>query len=295
MEKLKGFFSTLAVIALCGGAAYMCFSYNHVSGVTPTIAPLANVAEYPIYDGRNVNEYYRSTLNDTQVVVYDEMKEAFLQFKPRFGTSVSKISHKEISEVFTSLILDHPEIYWAVGYEPSYHITGSVNVNKYIKLLYAYDETNAKYIKDNIEPKIQEIVDEANKYNLDSDKIQFVHDKLIEMGTYTQYSDKEKREYQSIVSIFESGRTVCGGFSYSFKLLMDRIGIESIGAQFISDDPKVESHIWNLVKVGDTWLNIDVTYDNSLDERGEYKYTYYLKDNNTFYTNHVKPENLPNE
>lgn len=156
---------------------------------------------YPVYGHENVYEYHREEiLNDTEKVLYDEIKEAYLQFKTEFSTSVKSATYDELENALKAVVLDHPEIFWSKSFSAS-TIFGKINTNKVIKLNYFYSKSDAIAIKEEIEPKFDEIVSEASKLSTDYEKIKYVHNKLIEIGTYTSYEQKDEADYQSFVSL----------------------------------------------------------------------------------------------
>lgn len=239
-------------------------------------------------------EYWRSTLNESQRIVYDEAKEAQLKFLDEFSTYAEAITRSEFNSAMDALKYDHPEIFWNRGYEA--HVIGFTNIintNKKIKLYYSYNKEEVQNIKSHIDSKINEIVLEANSLDNDYKKIRFVHDRLIEIGNYSDYSFEERDAFQSIVSIFDTGNTVCVGYTYGFKLIMDRLGIDSITFVDLLNDNKDENHTWNMVKLYDKWYNIDITWDDRKKYEGVIAYNFFLKDNEEFYTTHRMLNNIP--
>lgn len=56
------------------------------------------------------------------------------------------------------------------------------------------------------------------------------------------------------------GRGICSGYSTSFKLLMDMIGIENMIVHATANN--YEEHAWNMVKFDGEWYCVDVTWDD---------------------------------
>lgn len=149
----------------------------------------------------------------------------------------------------------------------------------------------AEEIKSRIEPVYMEIVNEAKKQEKDFNKIKFVHDELIKMSTYN--NNANSYEFQSIISIFDTKETVCAGYTYGFKFIMDQLEIDSIAVIDTSDENKSDNHIWNMVNLYGKWYNIDVTYDGQLSKNSSIAYNYFLKDNDEFYKDHKMQKNIP--
>ncbi len=251
-------------------------------------------SQYSVFTGRNVYEYWRGTLPENQQQLYDELKEAYLQFLPTFSTQVEgKITVEQMSNVYTALYQDHPEIFWMDSYQAVSTLTDNINKHKKIELYYAYTEAESKEIKSRLEKNYLKIIEEAREQETDFKKIKLVHDRLIQTTTYTKYGKDEVHEYQSIVEIFDSGNTVCAGYSFAFKFIMDELGIDSIVSRDVSHANKSNNHSWNMVKLSGTWYNIDITWDGEKSKDGVIAYNYFLEDNDSFYRTHKMQEGIP--
>lgn len=281
--------SMVAIITISSGI-YIWFFYK-AADKTEIVMAYENINDYPVYDGRNVYEYWKGTLNEEQQILYEELKEVFLQFKNDFSTQLNKISTKEFQEVYRAVNLDHPEIFWLESYKTVKYFwdDNNIDTSKKIQIYYSYSLEEAKEIKSRIESKYNEIIEDAKKQDNDFKKIKYVHDKLIEISKYEEYTEEEMPSYQSIVSIFDSGNTVCAGYSYGFKLIMDYLGIKATCVNDISNEDTSKNHIWNMVELYGKWYNIDITWDN----KDTIIYDYFLKDNEDFYTDHRMQEKMP--
>lgn len=89
-------------------------------------------------------------------------------------------------------------------------------------------------------------------------------DKKLKKVGFNNLSTLEKRKIfrtQTLEGIFTK-KTVCTGFSYIFKMLLEYIGIESnicIGYFKIGREKEIP-HAWNQVKIDGNWYNIDISY-----------------------------------
>ena len=76
-----------------------------------SVNALSNEDDYPIFDGKDVYEYWRGTLNEDEQILYDEIKEAYLQFKKEFTTRLNSLTESQMRKVYLLVKLDHPEIF----------------------------------------------------------------------------------------------------------------------------------------------------------------------------------------
>jgi len=233
---------------------YITFFLYRADGTV--VQPYPNEADYPVYSGKNVYEYWKTTLSENEQILYEELKESYLQFNKSFSTQLDRLTSDELEKVNGAVKKDHPEIFWLSSYSyTSKKDKTEVNTKKTIRLFFNYDLEEAKKVKQEIEPNYMAIIQKAQELESDWDKIKLVHDQLIELGDYHIYPKEEMDDYQSIVTIFRDGKTVCSGYSYGFKFLMDYLGIESMVCRDIShDDDPIQNHIWNLVKYDRTMV-----------------------------------------
>lgn len=269
---------------------YYVFFYRVADGIK--IKPYENIEEYTVYNGRESFEYWKTTLNTNQQILYEEMKEAYLRFLDSFSTDSKSMTEDEFQEVYVAVLLDHPEIFWMNSYQVIVKpFSDKLNTNKKIKLFYHYSEQEARQIKDKIEPEINKLIEEASQLNTDYEKILFVHDTII---TNTEYIDSDNRKsYQTLVSIFDEHKAVCAGYTYGFKLVMDRLGIKTISVRDVQNKDSEMNHIWNMVYLYEKWYNIDLTWDDVKYGDSEIIYNNFLKDNETFYKTHRIQKNIP--
>ena len=288
--KKKSKFYIIILMMFIITIIYYVFFYRPEDGIK--IKPYENIEEYTVYNGRESFEYWKTTLNTNQQILYEEMKEAYLRFLDSFSTDSKSMTEDEFQEVYAAVLLDHPEIFWMNSYQVIVKpFSDKLNTNKKIKLFYHYSEQEARQIKDKIEPEINKLIEEASQLNTDYEKILFVHDTII---TNTEYIDSDNRKsYQTLVSIFDEHKAVCAGYTYGFKLVMDRLGIKTISVRDVQNKDSEMNHIWNMVYLYEKWYNIDLTWDDVKYGDSEIIYNNFLKDNETFYKTHRIQKNIP--
>ena len=288
--KKKSKFYIIILMMFIITIIYYVFFYRAADGIK--IKPYENIEEYAVFDGRETYEYWKTTLNTNQQILYEEMKEAYLQFLDSFSTDSKSMTEDEFQEVYVAVLLDHPEIFWMNSYQVIVKpFSDKLNTNKKIKLFYHYSVQEARQIKNKIEPEINKLIEEASQLNTDYEKILYVHDTII---TNTEYIDSDDRKsYQTIVSIFDEHKSVCAGYTYGFKLVMDRLGIKTISVRDVGNKDSDINHIWNMVYLYEKWYNIDLTWDDVKYGDSEIIYNNFLKDNETFYKTHRIQKNIP--
>ena len=122
---------------------------------------------------------------------------------------------------------------------------------------------------------------EITKGMSDYDKVRAVHNWMIKNISY-DYKNYMKNTLPSSVYTIEGAllkrRCVCEGYAKAFKKLMDSYGIE---CKVVTGKTRNGGHAWNMVKLGNNWYHIDVTWDdpivNGNSANTTVYYTYFLK------------------
>lgn len=151
--------------------------------------------------------------------------------------------------------------------ETEYDTLGQVT----IKVMKNYSETEI----DVINRKVDEIINEVIKADdSDQEKIKKIHDYIISISRYDKNrSDHNIVTYKSDVAYgpLLQGYAVCGGYTDSMMIFLERFGIKSI---------KISSsnHIWNYVYLNGKWLHLDLTWDDPITSNNTdiVDYSYFL-------------------
>lgn len=94
-----------------------------------------------------------------------------------------------------------------------------------------------------------------------------LHDLLAERTMYD-----ESQSSCTAYDLLTEGTSVCEGYSRIYQELLGRAGVESV---LCSSDAM--DHVWNMVRLGDGWYHVDVTWDDPVpDVSGRVEHTYFL-------------------
>lgn len=94
----------------------------------------------------------------------------------------------------------------------------------------------------------------------DVGRILWVHDRLALNCVYNENVLLGTTEPESVYTAYGSlcnGDAVCQGYAYAYKYILSRLNI--LCEIIVSDSM---CHAWNLVKIGDKWYHVDVTWDD---------------------------------
>ena len=270
-----------------------------------------------IYDETVINKFFYNQLNNNQKIIYSKLQDNKQNLKQgnyviNFDNAFSQIlsqegGSEELSQDYQTAIEafthDNPDLFY-LDVNKMY-----LNI-KTIKrfLITTYDvyisaAENSTYLSDDftnteqIEKGIKAIEEAKNiivskvKGN-DYEKILFIHDFLLNNVEYD--STYSKQGTYGVYGTLIGKQAVCEGYAKTFKYLANAVGIECEIMQGTATNSKgkTESHAWNCVKLGDTWYEIDCTWDDPIiigngKVTKDIKYKYFLKGENTFNKDHT--------
>lgn len=151
--------------------------------------------------------------------------------------------------------------------ETEFNNLGKVSV----KIKHDYTKEEIELLNNKVEEIIANVIDIDMK---DEAKIKAIHDYIIKNTKYDkEKADKKVNKYKSDIAYgaLIEGYAICGGYSDSMKLFLDKFNIPNIK---ISS----ENHIWNAVKLDGKWYHLDLTWDDPVTSTGEdiIEYNYFL-------------------
>lgn len=188
-------------------------------------------------------------------------------------------------DVFFQLRLDHPEIFWAVGFKYRYY---KDSPNLILIPEYIFDKNKIREHQKALGARVDKLVRTAMKFS-EWDKEKYVHDFICENIRY----DKLKKPYShEIIGPLGHGVGVCEGIAKSVKVLCDALDVWCIIA-ICGNNPEKGikyRHTWNIVKIGGTYYHLDATFDNTLGKHSfgakEIRYDYFNLDDKNIFRDH---------
>lgn len=244
---------------------------------------------YNLFNSSSYSFYYNN-LSKEEKEVYNEYINAFLNMNDKILLK-ERLTLKSERKVYEAITKDHPEIFYIPTRKCRlFLIDNKVDICEFE---YPYTKEKIDELTPLFEDKINNIISKAKEYNTDYEKIKYIHDSLIDLGEYLETDSNflelaESNDYQSIVSILTTGKTVCCGYTKLFQIIMNRLGYKTIS---LNDSSYIENngHIWNAIYFENEWLYIDVTWDDN-----DYnQYLYFLNNYDTFYKTHTKITEIP--
>ena len=129
-----------------------------------------------------------------------------------------------------------------------------------------YSEQKIKEINVKIEEIKSSMIENQTE---EQEKIKAFHDYIVNNTTYDMERAKNMGDpiYQNSTThtaygLLENKKALCGGYSDIMSIFLYQLGIPNIRIS-------ANNHVWNLVQLKDTWLHLDVTWDDPVTNTGE--------------------------
>lgn len=189
-------------------------------------------------------------------------------------TPVVEVTVNQVKTVFEAVYNDHPELFWLeTGYSCKYLSSG-----RCVELILKYNNT-VNYLdqaKDDFNERAEIILSGARPQSSVFEQERYVHDALMEMVEYDETAPMNQSAYSALVS----GRSVCAGYARAFQYLMQQLGVPC----YYCTGTSGEDHAWNIIKLDQTYYNVDLTWDDT----NPATYDYFNKTDSEFANTHVR-------
>ncbi|MGD9568759.1 MAG: stalk domain-containing protein [Sedimentibacter sp.] len=210
--------------------------------------------------------------------ILDQMSKYNQNFEIRYTGSLDNIE-----EVITKSIIKDTYInsnVKSMGYE--YQYTEKSKVHN-IEFDVDYIITSAKRAE--ADKQIDNILSEIIKpYMNDHEKVKAVHDYIVLNSKYDI-----SMELYSDYDLLTQGSAVCNGYSLLTYNMLNKLNIP---VELVTGTGNNQSHIWNMVKLGDYWFHLDTTWDDPVPDTDAISYDYYMLTEKEITKDHIISEDL---
>lgn len=224
-----------------------------------------------------------SCLSEEEKDLYLRICEAAKEEKTAINARGLFVKQEKVDKIINAVKNDNPQFlsfYDKVEY--SYNVANSYTTLVKIKYFEGDDYKS-------LESAAEAILSQAEKQPTDYLKVKYVHDTLINNCSYNLSANNKRFNYSAAGPImYKTG--VCEGYSKAFCYLIQSMDIPCLCVPGIAINSigETEGHMWNMVKLGENWYNVDVTWDDPVTNTGEdlLQYDYFLI-GDSFNRNHI--------
>ncbi len=226
------------------------------------------------------DEYYlyRGVLSASEQKAYDQVANAVAGRKDTVVLSVA-VPINRIEAVLYAVYYDHPEFFYMEGgFGYSYNgnnIVTELSI-EYSDLVNQYD-ANAQIVQ----REALQIATNASRYQSKAEQAKYVHDAITNRTDYVASSPYN----QSCYSVFANNQTVCAGYARAYQYCLQLLGIPCVYMVGYAG----EDHAWNMIQLDGEYYNVDVTWDDPLQNPpNQYYYDYFNITDNTISADHQR-------
>jgi len=227
------------------------------------------VFSFTVYAGA----YEASNIGELENIILKELNLTNPNFDITYTGSIDEIdnSMKNILKIDPYLRCTITSVKWTT----SSTTNGIYNVNvKATHIMSAAERKEADKKIDNILSTI------IKPYMTDHEKVKAVHDYIVLNGKYdTSYV------YYSDYDLLTEGKSVCNGYAILTYNMLNKLDIP---VKFVFGTSNSQSHVWNMVKLGQNWFHLDTTWNDPVPDRENItSYNYYMLTDDEISKDHV--------
>ena len=203
-----------------------------------------------------------------------------------------KTDKAKLKQVMTEVINETPYLFYA-GQEYTKEIASGTSQVKRIVLSYSKEYTNyngsvnitkIKSTRKKIDASVSAALKNIKRSMDDVEKAMVLHDYIVANTSYS--NNRTDKNRVSEAGVFARHKANCQGYSLAYGILLEKAGID---VRYVVSEKM--GHMWNLVKIGREWYNVDVTWDDPVDtysgsdQYSLVKHNYFLKSTANFKAN----------
>lgn len=210
-------------------------------------------------------------LSDKQRQIQDKLLAAWDSFAKTCDLASFQITPDELRAIYVNTLNSNPK-YFYVGNSYAYHYSGNFVTD--VTILYTTDDINAaKAMRDAYDREVSTIISNADKSWSDMEKALYINDYLARNCEYDKSLSKH-----TAYDVFVNKTAVCQGYALAFLDLAHELGLS---CEIVTSSQL--NHAWDMVKIGSSYYNVDVTWnDPTLDRLGRARHLFLMKSTNFF-------------
>ncbi len=220
---------------------------------------------------------------------YDLLDEAVYRLEDE--VKFRNLHQDDVRKLVEYYKADHPEVFW-LDAEYGYAFNTVTQKISSVQLNYTYlqgeEKQKISFEREQVEGMSRQLKEQSEKIlsgissaMSDYDKIKYFHDYLAGSVAYDTSADFQHTAYGALVE----KRAVCDGLSGAFQYLCQKAGIEARIVYGSSSDGV--SHAWNVVRLGEDYYHLDITWDMPEKQGGFPFYLNFLLNDEMAEENHV--------
>ena len=224
---------------------------------TDDYVDLIQEGNYGTDEGKETVEFYSSTdYTEVKAVI----KKGLLDVSDSIDIKDYQVPKTDIRAIYQEVINENPELFFVSG-GYSYYYTTSGYIDSLIPYYISDSKDEIKAMKVKFDESVDKLTKEIDEGLTDVDKALEVHNYIASHAKYNTdaYNAGTLTEIDhSAYGILVDHTGVCDGYSLAYRYIMK--GIYNIDTVVVTSTQM--SHAWNLIKIGDSYYHVDLTWDD---------------------------------
>lgn len=219
---------------------------------------------------------FNMSFYDSHRAACETLAQGISNLDEQVDLSKYQLSKTEATNLMRTVLVMHPEFFFV---DNTHFIIGSDGIYAavicpmYLGSTQALtDETKQTIndMRDTFNSKVDEILKKIDASMSDFQKAVILHDYIVLNCKYNK--DYTSVESCSAYNALVEGYSTCQGYSGAYSYLLSRVGISS---EIV--EASTMYHVWNKVCVDNYYYNVDVTWDDPLNDKpGHVSHKYFL-------------------
>ena len=207
-----------------------------------------------------------AALSDKEAQLQTLLLAAWDSFADTCDLTSMQITPDELHAAYAETLNYHPKYFYVSG---AYSYVTSGNFVSNVIIGYSMeDKAAAKTMRDAYDKTVSGIIGKADKSWSDLEKALYINDYLARNCEYDMTLSKHTA-YDALVN----GTAVCQGYALAFLDLAHELGLS---CEIVSS--KSLNHAWDMVKIGNSYYNVDVTWNDPVNDMlGRARHQFFLK------------------
>lgn len=217
---------------------------------TESVQEEMEVLIVPIHDKPMVinNTYSYKKLPEESKVIYNKVLSSIKSHTETIEFS-NPIELQTLMDIYSLIYSDEINMQY-IGNSFKY----DTNPVSSMKISYKYSADVMNAITAQTESAAEAILSQITPDMTEYDIIKLFHDRIIENCVYNASEEFSNMAYGALVK----GKAACQGYAHAMSYLCNKVGIENTFASGFVGEP----HVWNMINLGGSWYNIDLTGDD---------------------------------
>lgn len=206
--------------------------------------------------------HFEENLTEKESTLYGILEEGIASYTHEMDISAAGYTDAAELTAFLETVFNTHLMWNAVDDKVIYTVTDGVVTG--LSVAYpALDEMPTSQASDYTptQAEIDHALADIEEGMTDVEKALVLHDYLVREVDYNldvaNGKEAPTHNVYTLEGVFKDRDAVCQGYALAYSFLLNEVDIES---QVVSS--KAMNHAWNLVKLGDYWYHVDVTWDD---------------------------------